>query len=1060
MTTGLLTVLLLVQSITLPAYAQSAPTGVDPTSVAATDSPNALYSISGRVVDGSGNGVTGVTVTATSTAPKYPIVFLPGVMGTLLRNDVQSEAGCDVNRGGRIWISWDKLGAMEPLYLDDQGSGPLNNCDNIQPDGRVNIRFSIPFYPDQDVKPYELFVEEATKAGFTVLNYPGYDWRLSLTDAVAKLDAFINTSIGADGKVFLVAHSMGGLLARAYVADLARANKIAGVVTVGTPYLGAPKMAQVMVGGKPGTPIDFRLNADQVRTLVHSSPGIQQLLPTAAYVGGLRSSYYLPATGVTLDTYQKVVDYFVQHDYLSSNTLKVAETFHASLDGFDRDFHAQGRYTVLYSLATTTPSTLREKRCRFGSQELCVDVKYWSLGDGTVPLGSSDLRWLPSASRTGVGFCGYSASRQGYKEHSDLLLDIRVTTDVLHVLKGEPTENCGSANVGAASVGPASFREFAVWGEGRVQIVDAQGNFTGVDESGVMVRDLIDVTYLLTDGGVILTMPTDAAYQLVIHQTGSQPMQVVGSDYGLSPAALAAGDEEYTAQAQAVFDNVAASAGGEATIASASAPLTSLQLAIDLDADGASDETRTPDAVVNDPMAVQDTTMPTTTLKVQGPQDAKGVYTSAVTVTLSAVDDNSGVLKSYLSLDNGQSWQVYSAPVTVQPGQATAVQAYTVDMAGNQEYPPQVQALSFAGVGKLYLPVVTRGGQQAQTSETEFLQETQFLFPSPTSLTSPTAQTEFLQETRFVEAAATLAYTGTINTNGEYVIANLPAGSYEVVARRAGWNITPTKTSVTLPESATTINFTATPTGFDTAEEILIPAGNFQMGCDSLNLFESCSSDEQPLHTVYLDAYNIDKYEVTNARYQACVTDGGCTAPQYVNSSTRSPYYGDPTYANYPVSHVTWYQADAFCKWAGKRLPTEAEWEKAARGNIDTRKYPWGNAAPTCATANFYDNVLGFFCVFDTDQVGARPAGASPYGVMDMAGNVWEWVNDWYDGGYYSVSPVANPQGPATGSYRVLRGGSWGIGVVSDVRSALRGIKFPGFWNDPVSRGFRCVRSQ
>ncbi len=235
------------------------------------------------------------------------------------------------------------------------------------------------------------------------------------------------------------------------------------------------------------------------------------------------------------------------------------------------------------------------------------------------------------------------------------------------------------------------------------------------------------------------------------------------------------------------------------------------------------------------------------------------------------------------------------------------------------------------------------------------------------------------------------------------------------------------------------------------SEHIYIPAGAFLMGCDQENSSSTCISPELPLHYIYLSAYRIDATEVTNAQYARCVSAGVCTPPSEITSYTREYYYGNPDFSDYPVIRVTWEKAQEYCSWVGGSLPTEAQWEKAARGNIDTRLWPWGDELPNCTLANSL-NINP--CVGDTSPVGSYPLGASIYGVLDMAGNVNEWVYDWYDSDYYEISPYYNPTGPVTGNYRIVRGGCYRDQDYT-TRVAYREDVYPN--NSSIDWGFRCA---
>ncbi|MBN1200345.1 MAG: SUMF1/EgtB/PvdO family nonheme iron enzyme [Anaerolineae bacterium] len=348
--------------------------------------------------------------------------------------------------------------------------------------------------------------------------------------------------------------------------------------------------------------------------------------------------------------------------------------------------------------------------------------------------------------------------------------------------------------------------------------------------------------------------------------------------------------------------------------------------------------------------------------------------------------------------------------------------------------------------------------------------------PAPTETFTPTEPPTHTQEPDTEPVKAVNIDGGTVNIRAgpglEYdVVGSMPVGDSLTVTGisqdgewyrvdeggRQGWIYASLVSMSGGPALPIVIPTTPIPAGSDNTDwtpvieinglpMVYVPAGCFMMGSDEGD------EDERPVHEVCLSEFWIGQTEVTNAQYKACVDDGACTPPR------DRTYYDDPAYAEHPVVYVDWEQAGAFVAWAGGSLPTEAQWEYAARGPESgtwTYPYPWGNDWPTCERANLSD------CEGGTAPVGPhqRTAGASWVGALDMAGNVWEWVADWYEADYYATLDAGslNPAGPASGSSRVLRGGAFYSSAI-DLLAAVRLDYYPDYKYDDYV-GFRCARS-
>lgn len=257
--------------------------------------------------------------------------------------------------------------------------------------------------------------------------------------------------------------------------------------------------------------------------------------------------------------------------------------------------------------------------------------------------------------------------------------------------------------------------------------------------------------------------------------------------------------------------------------------------------------------------------------------------------------------------------------------------------------------------------------------------------------------------------------------------------------------------TLTAPQLVGSADLPKTATGRDSAPLSLIPAGEFLMGTSLSN--RDAGRDEYPERRIFLDAFYMDTREVTNGQYLAFVEATRHRRPEHPRDKTLTLWRNGTVpavFKDHPVVNVDWADASSYCSWAGRRLPTEAEWERAARGTTG-RRFPWGNTEPTRTLANYLNqwrNGAGL------EPVGSHPQGASPEGVQDLQGNVWEWVADWYDPHYYEKGPARNPKGPTEGARKVIRGSGW-ESEAPLLRSAHRLNSDPN--NRNHSLGFRCA---
>lgn len=663
-------------------------------------------------VSGDGARLGNVRVNINVTAVSKTIILLPGFGGsTLVNHPTASE--CSARPNGEIWLNAEALLRMQKLslpkdalailretraynerlntlLLQQDGRSARDKCDAIQPGEMISVDPRGVKYGDF----YQRFTAVMTKEyGYTVIPF-AYDWRLDLEQNAKLLERELEKRNLS--QVILIGHSMGGLLAREFVADASRAQKVEKVISVGTPYWGLPKVAMFMRSGTTGIDIDKFVDKATVKAALRNAPGVMQLLPSDAYFAqyGSASAYYYDDIE-SLDSYDETLRFFTEKskDPQASQNKSLIESARQMHRGTDDFRSLTVPYFVLAANHLDAVNAVREYPCKWTRLFTCVEpLGSYLSGDGTVPWSSARLRGI-AGDWAGKEVCTY---RQGSlansnTNHASLLSDDAVLQDIKHILDEDAKRNCqvqskrvalpGNSNAFIQSALPSRIR-ISVKGQATVLVRDADRNITGVGQDGLIAQQIPFSTVDVTESGTFIGLSSLATYQLNIVEDGATAIQVEVTE--IRADAL---EELYTPQRRAVFVELPIQENAIATMAlDPNADFSTLRLAVDLNADGTPETELSPSSILN-PREIEDLSRPSTTISTEAIRDNFGRETDSLRVTLTATDSGTGILKTEYSLDEGITWQLYATPFTAIPKETPTLYARSIDRAGNHEFP-------------------------------------------------------------------------------------------------------------------------------------------------------------------------------------------------------------------------------------------------------------------------------------------------------------------------------------------------------------------------------------